>query len=237
MRASAQCGWRKGALAAAVLCAYVLAAIGVLPSPEIMGRWIGVTTGTTERFPCEDHGCGCGSAAECWMHCCCHSEDERVAWAIGQGVMPPANVAISDAVWARAADRMEPRRAGDEHCAVCVVGIKDRVRRGVGIRPVRVARAGECEREHANACGESGGECGKKCDASETRGATGPVMSALSCKGVQQLLVVMAPPARLVGGAWVLPPRPMVEVVATVRDEACDSRELEVAEPPPKRVA
>ncbi|MCA9285799.1 MAG: hypothetical protein KDA22_11320 [Phycisphaerales bacterium] len=47
---------------------------------------------TGERFPCEDCGCGCASAERCWTACCCHSLDERLAWAVRAGVEPPATV-------------------------------------------------------------------------------------------------------------------------------------------------
>ncbi|MFO0828502.1 MAG: hypothetical protein U0572_10190 [Phycisphaerales bacterium] len=43
-----------------------------------------------DRFPCEDCGCGCGSAAECWTNCCCHTAHERLAWARANGITPPA---------------------------------------------------------------------------------------------------------------------------------------------------
>jgi hypothetical protein len=40
-------------------------------------------------FPCQDNPCGCLSADECWHHCCCHTNREKVAWAHEHGVTPP----------------------------------------------------------------------------------------------------------------------------------------------------
>ncbi len=44
---------------------------------------------TLERFPCENCPCGCASAAFCWDKCCCHSDEEKLAWAQKEGVTPP----------------------------------------------------------------------------------------------------------------------------------------------------
>jgi hypothetical protein len=46
----------------------------------------------SQPFPCQDHACGCSSADECWRHCCCHSNHEKVAWARAHGVNPPQYV-------------------------------------------------------------------------------------------------------------------------------------------------
>jgi hypothetical protein len=40
-------------------------------------------------FPCQDRPCGCSSADECWHHCCCMSNKQKVAWARQHGVTPP----------------------------------------------------------------------------------------------------------------------------------------------------
>lgn len=46
----------------------------------------------SERFPCENCHCGCSSAEQCWNNCCCHTLEERLAWAKREGVQPPASV-------------------------------------------------------------------------------------------------------------------------------------------------
>lgn len=50
-----------------------------------------------ERFACQDRGCGCQSAEQCWSQCCCFSVSERVAWAKKNGVNPPAHVLAAHA--------------------------------------------------------------------------------------------------------------------------------------------
>ncbi len=44
------------------------------------------------RFPCENRPCGCMSAEQCWSHCCCCTNAEKLAWARENGVTPPAFV-------------------------------------------------------------------------------------------------------------------------------------------------
>jgi len=41
-------------------------------------------------YPCQDHACGCNSAAQCWDNCCCFSPAERLAWAQEHNVAIPA---------------------------------------------------------------------------------------------------------------------------------------------------
>ncbi|HEV3300601.1 MAG TPA: hypothetical protein VG055_13215 [Planctomycetaceae bacterium] len=40
-------------------------------------------------YPCQDRPCGCASADECWHHCCCMNNKEKLAWARENGVTPP----------------------------------------------------------------------------------------------------------------------------------------------------
>jgi hypothetical protein len=39
-------------------------------------------------FPCQFSRCGCQTAEQCRTSCCCHSKQERVAWAVERGVDP-----------------------------------------------------------------------------------------------------------------------------------------------------
>ena len=52
---------------------------------------------TTERFPCEACPCGCATADFCWNNCCCHTTEQRIAWARREGVRPPAKVLVQAA--------------------------------------------------------------------------------------------------------------------------------------------
>lgn len=49
-----------------------------------------VASKDSERFPCEASRCGCATAGQCWDRCCCHSDEEKLAWAAANRVTPPA---------------------------------------------------------------------------------------------------------------------------------------------------
>jgi hypothetical protein len=79
--------WRplKHRLCAGVAAAsYLTAAFGlpVTPLPD---------KDRSRPFPCQNHVCGCHSAAECWQHCCCFSHQERLAWAHTHEVEAPTS--------------------------------------------------------------------------------------------------------------------------------------------------
>lgn len=75
------------------LVAFVLASQGLLPSAERLAA-LGLIASGSERFPCEGCACGCVSAAHCWTSCCCHTLDERLAWAEAHGVPIPREIAL-----------------------------------------------------------------------------------------------------------------------------------------------
>jgi hypothetical protein len=65
------------------LFSYALNGIGLpLPATHVKDHSV--------PFPCQDHSCGCGSAEQCWRHCCCFTVQERWAWAQTHDVEPPA---------------------------------------------------------------------------------------------------------------------------------------------------
>jgi len=43
----------------------------------------------SQPFPCQNHGCGCSSAASCWKNCCCYSDQQKIAWSKKHQVDPP----------------------------------------------------------------------------------------------------------------------------------------------------
>jgi hypothetical protein len=65
------------------LFAYLATVLG-LPLPQ------GQAKDHSQPFPCQDNPCGCQTAEQCWRHCCCHSPEERLAWARANHVEPPA---------------------------------------------------------------------------------------------------------------------------------------------------
>jgi hypothetical protein len=78
--------WRsigRRLIAAGALFAYLAATIGLpLPPPLIIKDG-------GKPFMCQGHACGCQTAEECWRHCCCHTPEERWAWAEEHHVQPP----------------------------------------------------------------------------------------------------------------------------------------------------
>ncbi len=225
-----------------LLSVYVVASIGVIPSPRVIAGWFGQLAG--ERYPCEDCGCGCASATECWTNCCCHSEHERLVWAIKSGVMPPSVVKFSDEQWIAAANDVKP---GSAHCVLCVERIKGELRQGIATRPIH---------DPACACeGSCTGDCRKPCCGSgvadqKSKSASccakggekkpswpGPSMSALSCKGLEQLLTMTLPPAPLARVVGFILPEPAAFVPERPKDIAYPSRTLDVPKPPPRVIA
>lgn len=73
----------------------------------------GRATSVPSRYPCQDRGCGCRSAEQCWQRCCCFSSVEKVAWAEKRGVTPPDFV-IEDA--------LEERRVRSAAARSCCAG-------------------------------------------------------------------------------------------------------------------
>lgn len=70
-------------LTLAVLCGVAAGTVGFpVTPPGLLGG----------AFPCQGHGCGCRSAEECWLGCCCLTAAQRLAWAKQRGVTPPAEL-------------------------------------------------------------------------------------------------------------------------------------------------
>jgi len=96
---------------------YLAAALGALPSPRLLGELgFATSSGSRERFPCEGCLCGCATAEQCWDDCCCHSLEERWAWAKANGVTPPPKFLAK----VEAAGLTAEPEAGS--CALCHAG-------------------------------------------------------------------------------------------------------------------
>ncbi len=50
-------------------------------------------TSLVVRYPCENSACGCKSADQCWRSCCCHTLEEKLAWAAEHQIQVPDYVA------------------------------------------------------------------------------------------------------------------------------------------------
>lgn len=75
-----QRSFRTHWVVACLLVSILLGLTGV-PAP--------ISKSSSERFPCENSPCGCVSAAHCWDKCCCHTDEEKLAWAEANHVKPP----------------------------------------------------------------------------------------------------------------------------------------------------
>jgi len=117
-------------VACVTFAAFVIVFFGIIPSPALIGRWVGASVSGPGRYPCEAHGCGCSSAEECWHDCCCYTLDQRLVWAIRNGVQPPDDVHVTEADWIAAANIVEP---GSVTCVACVDHLVDDLSRGIGL--------------------------------------------------------------------------------------------------------
>ena len=68
-----------------VVLALVICSLGV-PLP------MRVEEPVSEPYPCQNCGCGCPDAETCWRECCCYTQEEKIAWAKENSVLPPAFV-------------------------------------------------------------------------------------------------------------------------------------------------
>jgi len=216
---------------------FVCASIGVLPSPRMIERLLVqlqlavVSTGTdpAERFPCEGCACSCGSARECWSSCCCHTEEERIRWAIDQGVEPPASVRPT-----LLAKFMRAKVEQAERLASAVAAPRDTAGSD-DLPPCCRARAQKGDATHDGT--DDGCSTASRCASSDPSRPLGPCMSALGCKGLASALFAIAiPPAIPAVGVdfcW---------LDAGIRAARCEpvfvyaTRALDSDEPPPRRM-
>ncbi len=50
--------------------------------------WEPATSTSGEAFPCQFGRCGCRTLEQCRTSCCCHSKQEKIAWAMERGIDP-----------------------------------------------------------------------------------------------------------------------------------------------------
>src|SRR5665213_519446 len=122
--------WRsigRRLIAVGALFAY-LAAVNGLPLPPPV-----VIKDGGKPFPCQGHACGCQTAEECWRHCCCHTPEERWAWAEENHVQPPDYAE-------KPAPAPKATRYSDLACATAVSAVMD----GQNTADTAVAHADSC---------------------------------------------------------------------------------------------
>lgn len=128
------------------------------------------TPKSAERFPCENCPCGCATAEFCWKNCCCHSAEERLAWAKENGVTPPKFVKL----------QAELDKSHERSLAV--------------LPPC--CRAAAAERSCCSNTGSEGACCEQKSDSHQQAERTDRIVGwrALKCQG-QSLLWLAAVPS------------------------------------------
>lgn len=216
------------------LC-FLVATLGVIPTPAGIAAWWGRLS--TERYPCEACGCGCASARQCWTSCCCHSEVERLAWAIRSGVKPPADLVFSDDTYIAAANLV---KAGSAHCSLCVTLVKDALDRGVAVEP-DVKTPSCCRTPGSSNC--AGAACPQGDESASIKTASGRpgpkpapgqrTMSGLGCRGLPGVLSVAIIPAIPVPLTTLLL-RPIITARLALMDARADSLSLSPSDPPPR---
>ncbi len=72
-------------IAMSMVVCYVLGQ-GIIPIPVISAK-----TDDTP-YPCQNHACGCSSAAQCWKACCCFTKEQKIAWAKENNVAIPYHI-------------------------------------------------------------------------------------------------------------------------------------------------
>jgi hypothetical protein len=191
----------------------------VIPGPGLFAR----IESLAERYPCVSCACGCATARQCWTSCCCHTPEERLAWAIGNGVNPPEYVTFSTQTWIAAANLA---KAGSATCAGCVSGIKDRLARGERLDrgAATTDKFGRVVPAGADASAPSAGRA---------KTYAGPSIGAFKCRGLHTLMLVAAPPSLHAHDAP-LNHEPCSGPRRAFIAAAAESRSLATPAPPPK---
>lgn len=232
-----------------VLVTYLAASFGVLPSQIQFARLINHIPLLAERFPCEDCSCGCASAEECWSHCCCHSEHERLVWALRNGVAPPSFVHFTPAQWSAAIRELQPFTDTSPlsiHRIQLDLAASKPLRESVCIAQSTSPKLASCcaaKRSPAPArpsCCQPAQDSAVTTAQSETDSHSAPSpfpsISPLNCKNLQQLLI--APPPTLAARASTrFPLTPVAFSFIRTDNTLICSRSLEIPAPPPRPIA
>jgi hypothetical protein len=151
-------------------------------------------------------------------------------------------VEFSDQQWIAAANAVKP---GSAHCVMCVERIKVQLRQGIATKPIHDPSC-VCDGACDGGCGKSC--CGTAVASKPSKGSSccakggdekkpswpGPSISALSCKGLKQLLAMAMPPTPPVRVVTLVLPELMPFVPEWPEDAAYSSRSLDAPEPPPR---
>ena len=198
----------RSAVATATLAAVTACALGV-PQPDS-----GVHKSHAERYPCENHPCGCADAASCWRDCCCMSNAEKLAWAAREGVAPPTFVV---AAAARKAQDCDAFACDDSATHAC------------------------CSTKLKTCCSKTRGAAGAVANSPSSKqhrsAKSGPRLvllhAAMKCRGLT-VSVALLPPSLPVGLSAFVPRPPERFAPPAVESLLYDAPYLAQAAPPPR---
>lgn len=127
---------RRRLVVALAALAYLATAVGLpLPARALQDP--------SAPFPCQDHGCGCLTAEQCWHACCCFSAAEQRAWASRHHVEPPADARCQTAEgWNSRPLREQEAEccAEGESCAACAAAGSSCCDKGKAVTAVAPSR-------------------------------------------------------------------------------------------------
>jgi hypothetical protein len=237
--------WRdsrlKRALFGAMLAVYLSASLGILPSPDLLSRWLGHAI--SEPFPCQSHSCGCATAHQCWTDCCCFTPRQRLAWAMRNRVTPPPSARFSDADRLAAASDVAqdkaPSASDSADCPLCIADTKSKPDDSISC----ATGCSTASAPHASAS-DAPSSC---CTPAETSSPPLsldqcpvppslplPSISPLTCKGLKLLLAFALPAAPPLAFNSLLPPPPRLPRHDRPEDDRAPTRKLDTSEPPPR---
>lgn len=244
--------WRdsalKRALCGAMLAIYLACSLGILPSTDLLSRWLGHAV--SEPFPCQSHSCGCASAHQCWTACCCYTPRQRLAWATRNGVTPPPSAHFSEQDRLAAANDVahdttplasaSSNSSDSPACPLCVADTKSKLDDSISCAtgcstasapPDRTASVSERTPPSGDCCTTSSPPLPI---AHSPLPSSFPSISPLTCKGLKLLLAFALPAAPPLAFASLLPPPPRLPTFDRPEDDHADTRALDVAAPPPR---
>lgn len=195
--------WLEKVLRAALVGWYVCLSLGI-EIPSVAAAQLGVDA--SQPFPCQQHGCGCSTAAQCWNACCCFSPRERLAWAREHGVETPELL-----------KRQAERSPGDRQAAAACCHTES-------------PAAGACCHRGAERAGRAGDDNARCAEA-----AAGGVqlLRALRCQGIEPSWLLAAPVCMPLPGIGCQSLLPVGTLVLFMRDNH-DSPAFAPPVPPPR---
>lgn len=86
----------------------------------ITGLPVPLTNGKDRSTPfiCMESRCGCMTAEQCWKHCCCHTNEEKLAWARKHNQPVPDYVVQADVQLSGKCESCEQEFRHDTCCEV-----------------------------------------------------------------------------------------------------------------------